>query len=150
MCQRQTLTTTLGTGLSMLCVMWLAAPLHAADMPTRIGGFVAMEPTASMTLPAPAHADTTAAHRLEVTRLWYVNAATGEYVPTYNHYVVHYGKELEPIIVDMLEGHTPEIAITRDTIIITYHAGGNAVLYKRYRLHEGQVHIVIEGHVDDM
>ncbi len=64
-------------------------------------------------------------------------------MPTYAHYLVLY--DVEPVIIDKIDGHTPKIQIENNIITIFYHAGGNAYLYKKYKVKDREITLIGKG-----
>jgi hypothetical protein len=83
--------------------------------------------------------------RIEVVRLMYKPNEEGfaEEMPSYSHYLVLYIGE--PIIIDIIDGHTPKIEIDNKTVTIFFHSGGNAYLYKKYEVKDQTLKFLEEG-----
>ncbi|WP_295798903.1 hypothetical protein [uncultured Microbulbifer sp.] len=92
---------------------------------------------------ASAEADIEGLGRVEVVRLMYKDERTGQEMPTYAHYLVLY--DVEPVIIDKIDGHTPKIQIENNIITIFYHAGGNAYLYKKYKVKDREITLIGKG-----
>jgi hypothetical protein len=83
--------------------------------------------------------------RIEIVRLMYKPNEKGftDEMPSYSHYLVLYAGE--PIIIDIINGHTPKIEIKSNAITVFYHSGGNAYLYKKYEVKDNSLKFVKEG-----
>ena len=125
-------------------------PVHPLQAkPKTIGGFIAAEPTNSISFWGVSQADKQQ-HRFEVVRLLYQNIATRNWIPTYNYYIVYYGMDGEPYIIDTIIGHTPTIDKKGDLVRIEFIAGAHTHVYKTYKLMGSTAELIDEGNINSL